>query len=80
MQQEGARRTVMVDEEGPEDDYQLVSAAIDLLKSEQKEYVVPSTGARASLHNAKEMIWRYCSKLPSDRRASLSKMTCWKHL
>lgn len=69
MQEEGARRTVMVDEEGPEDDYQLVNAAIDLLKPDQKEYVVPSTGARATLYNAKEMIWRYCAKLPSDRHA-----------
>ena len=30
-------------------------------------YVVPATGARVTMSNAKSLLFHYCSKLPSDK-------------
>jgi hypothetical protein len=34
-------------------------------------YVVPSTGARVTIYNAKGLLFHYCTKLPCDKYARL---------
>jgi hypothetical protein len=72
MRDEAARRTIDMEGEEPPtaEDEQWVEAAMNVLPDNMREYYVPSTGARITLHNAKDLIFRFCSKLPSDRCAS----------
>lgn len=53
----------------PEDVEAVEEEDDELLKYEahQREYRVASTGAKATLQNAKALIHQYCQKLPSDR-------------
>ena len=61
MQAQGRADLQGPDEEGfPSEDTRGIP------RSEQ-EYVVPSTGAKVTLADAKSLLFRFCNRLPSDR-------------
>ena len=61
MQAQGRADLQGPDEDGPSSD-----DTRGIPRSEQ-EYVVPSTGAKATLADAKALLYRFCIRLPSDR-------------
>ncbi len=67
------------------DEAKLLQQQIDALPLEQRELYVPSTGAKITHAAAKQRLYYFCDKLPSDRSAcshfnKSSKQPCHFHL
>lgn len=70
MREEASRRTLNLDnddEPASRDEMALMMAAEKVFPPNVVEYKVESTGARVSLKGAKQLIFLYCNKLPSDK-------------
>ena len=52
--------------QGPDEEGSSSGDTHGIPKSDQ-EYVVPSTGAKVTLADAKSLLYRFCNRLPSDR-------------